>query len=75
MDRVDHPPVSPFHGSCITNEVTSWRLHLPLALPADPTQPLTVTINALRFAPNHNIRDLPEKIDGHWSFTFVPTMS
>lgn len=61
--RTEKPDVS---------QIAAWQLHLPLALPANPAQPLTVTIDTLRFAPNRNIPDLPEKVDGDWSFTFVP---
>jgi hypothetical protein len=55
--------------------VRAWQLQLALEPPADPTQPLTVTIDTLRFAPNRNIPDLPDTIDGDWSFTFVPATS
>ena len=57
------------------NQATAWQLQLSLALPADPSQPLAVTIDTLRFAPNRQIPDLPETIDGDWSFTFVPATS
>lgn len=56
------------------NTFPAWQLHLPLTLPADPSQPLTVTIDTLRFVPNGTIPDLPETIDGNWSFTFIPVM-
>ncbi|MGH9175928.1 MAG: hypothetical protein ACRD1H_16300 [Vicinamibacterales bacterium] len=54
------------------HEVAAWRLRLLLAPPADPTQPVTVTLHRLRYVPDPDISDLPETVDGEWSFTFLP---
>lgn len=54
------------------NEITAWRLYLYLAPPSDPAQPVIVGFDTLRFVPNRNIPNLPERVDGEWSFTFIP---
>jgi hypothetical protein len=59
-------------GKPDVSQITAWQLQLPMARPADLTAPMTVTVNTLRFAPNRQIPDLPETIDGDWSFTFIP---
>jgi hypothetical protein len=53
----------------------AWRLRLDLAPPADPSQPVTVTLHTLRFVPNPDLPDLPENVDGEWTFTFIPAAS
>jgi hypothetical protein len=56
--------------------VTTWRMHVVIVPPpADTSQPLTVTFRTIRFAPNHDIPKLPSRVDGNWSFTFIPATS